>query len=74
MQLPQQDPRSALGVDALLGTGLLLTRIYRQAQQLGMSALIKTMEMASLKQRYVTILQGSRESVFIVCGKDCSNC
>ncbi|KAL2300453.1 hypothetical protein Nmel_012430, partial [Mimus melanotis] len=61
MQLPQQDPCSAVGVDALMGTGPFTNPDLR-TQQFGMSALIKTMEMASPKQRYVTIQQGSTES------------
>ncbi|XP_071301973.1 endogenous retrovirus group K member 5 Gag polyprotein-like [Agelaius tricolor] len=70
MQLPQHDPRHAVGVDALLGTGPFANpdlqarwdpSILAQAQQIGMSALTKTMEMAAPKQKYVTIQQGTRE-------------
>ncbi|KAF4794470.1 hypothetical protein TURU_101853 [Turdus rufiventris] len=70
MQLPQQDPCHALGVDALLGTVPFINMdlqarwdslVLAKAQQLGMSALIKIMEMAALKQRYVTIQQGNKE-------------
>ncbi|XP_036262129.1 uncharacterized protein LOC118701558 [Molothrus ater] len=70
MQLPQHDPRHAVGVYALLGNGPfsnpdLQARwdplILAQAQQLGMSALLKTMEMAAPKPRYITIQQGVKE-------------
>ncbi|KAL2309372.1 LOW QUALITY PROTEIN: hypothetical protein Nmel_005569 [Mimus melanotis] len=71
IQLPQQDSRHAVGVDALLGTGPFTNLdsqarwdplVLAQAQQIGLNALIKTMEMADLKQRYVTIQQGNKES------------
>lgn len=70
MQLPQHNPHHAVGVDALLGTGPFANpdsqarwdpSILAQAQQIGMSALIKSMEMAAPKQRYDTIQQGMRE-------------
>ncbi|XP_057879888.1 endogenous retrovirus group K member 5 Gag polyprotein-like [Melospiza georgiana] len=70
MQLPQHDPRHAVGVDALMGSGPFANpdlqarwdpSILAQAQQIGMSALTKTMEMAAPKQKYVTIQQGTRE-------------
>ncbi|XP_064568381.1 endogenous retrovirus group K member 7 Gag polyprotein-like [Zonotrichia leucophrys gambelii] len=70
MQLPQHDPRHAVGVDALLGSGPFANpdlqarwdpSILAQAQQIGMNALTKTMEMAAPKQKYVTIQQGTRE-------------
>lgn len=70
MQLPQHDPRHAVGVDALLGTGPFANpdlqarwdpSILAQAQQIGMNAVTKTMEMAAPKQKYVSIQQGLRE-------------
>lgn len=70
MQLPPQDPRSGMVVDAIMGTGPFTNPdiqarwdplVLAQAQQLGISALTKTMEMASPKQKYISIQQGSME-------------
>lgn len=58
MQLLQHGSRHTVGVDALLGTGPFANpdlqarwdpSILTQAQQIGMSVLIKTMEMAAPK-------------------------
>ncbi|XP_041900283.1 endogenous retrovirus group K member 113 Gag polyprotein-like [Corvus kubaryi] len=71
MQLPAADPRRTAGMDALMGTGpfsdpslqgTLSSSILQQAQQVGMAALLKTIELSALRKRYTEIVQGKSES------------
>lgn len=70
MQLPQQDPHYVVGVDALLSHGPFANPhlqaqwdplVLTHAQQTGMSAVIKRVEMAAPKPRYVPVRQGIKE-------------
>ncbi|XP_053860544.1 uncharacterized protein LOC128822762 [Vidua macroura] len=67
---PQTDPRYCVGVDALMGQNAFANPdvqatwhpiILEQAQKVGFAALMKTMETAAPKQRYVKIVQGAKE-------------
>uniref|UniRef100_A0A8C3DMF3 Retroviral nucleocapsid Gag protein p24 C-terminal domain-containing protein n=1 Tax=Corvus moneduloides TaxID=1196302 RepID=A0A8C3DMF3_CORMO len=71
LQLSAADPRQTAGVDALMGTGPfsdpslqgnLPSSILQQAQQVGMAALLKTIELSAPRKRYTEIVQGKSES------------
>ncbi|XP_058280136.1 uncharacterized protein LOC131378769 [Hirundo rustica] len=68
--LGQQDPRCVIGTDELLGMGnfadlhrqvSLDPLVLDQCQRTGMAALIQTIEMAALKESFVTVVQGAQE-------------
>ncbi|TRZ11339.1 hypothetical protein HGM15179_015769 [Zosterops borbonicus] len=70
MQLPQNDPRYAVEVDALMGKSIFLNpdaqaawdpRVLEQGQEIGIGALLKTIEMPAPKPRYMKITQGLKE-------------
>uniref|UniRef100_A0A8U7NL94 Retroviral nucleocapsid Gag protein p24 C-terminal domain-containing protein n=1 Tax=Corvus moneduloides TaxID=1196302 RepID=A0A8U7NL94_CORMO len=71
MQRPAADPRWTAGTDALMGTGpfsdpslqgILSSSVLQQAQQVGMAALLKTIELSAPRKRYTEIVQGKSES------------
>ncbi|KAM9590809.1 endogenous retrovirus group K member 5 Gag polyprotein-like [Morphnus guianensis] len=70
LRLPQGDPRLGVGEDALLGEGQFSNPqlqatwppiVLEQAQQVGIMALKRTMELAAPKQKYTAIHQGPKE-------------
>ncbi|RMC09921.1 hypothetical protein DUI87_12708 [Hirundo rustica rustica] len=65
-----KDPKYGFGRDQLTGTGNFANpdfqatwnpHVLDQCQKTGMSALVKTIELAAPKQRFVIIVQGSKE-------------
>ncbi|KAL2310932.1 hypothetical protein Nmel_002615, partial [Mimus melanotis] len=70
MHRPQTDPRLAVGTDALMGRHRFSSPdmqvtwdplILEQCQKTGLAAMLKTIEAAAPKQRYVKITQGPSE-------------
>uniref|UniRef100_A0A8C0ZAV7 CCHC-type domain-containing protein n=1 Tax=Cyanistes caeruleus TaxID=156563 RepID=A0A8C0ZAV7_CYACU len=69
-RLPAHDPRHGIRVEAMLGIGEFSNpdiqarwdpRVFEQGQRIGIGALLKTMETAAPRARYVTITQGLKE-------------
>ncbi|XP_058719366.1 endogenous retrovirus group K member 113 Gag polyprotein-like [Poecile atricapillus] len=69
-RLPAHDPRQGVRVEALMGIGDFSNpdlqarwdiRVLEQGQKIGMGALLKTIEAAAPRARYVTITQGLKE-------------
>ncbi|XP_048146400.1 uncharacterized protein LOC125319335 [Corvus hawaiiensis] len=70
VQLPPTDPRHGVRVDALMGANFFSNpdlqatwhpQVLEQAQRIGMGALLKSIDMAAPKTRYVKISQGQKE-------------
>ncbi|XP_031950659.1 uncharacterized protein LOC116437164 [Corvus moneduloides] len=70
MMLPPNHPRAGVGVEALTGLGIFSNPklqanwdplVLEQAQNVGMGALLKSIDMAAPKIRYVKISQGQKE-------------
>ena len=67
---PQEDPRYGVGTDALMGQHRFSSPdlqatwdplILEQCQKTGFAAIVKTIEAAAPKPKYVKITQGPRE-------------
>lgn len=70
MMLPPNHPRAGVGVEALMGLGVFSNPelqanwdplVLEQAQNVGMGALLKSIDMAAPKTWYVKIFQGQKE-------------
>ncbi|KAL2308946.1 hypothetical protein Nmel_005119 [Mimus melanotis] len=70
MLCPQTDPRCAVGCNALMGRHCFSNPdvqaiwdplVLDQCQKIGFAAMLKTIEAAAPKPRYVKIIQGPRE-------------